>query len=108
MDERRLYQRISVKKRANGSDWSIELEGRHYQARLLDVSKGGARIHIEDWPDNILYGKTGTVKEDYYGYPYIKDMEFTVSWYVENVMGITFNEPLSPATEVLLEYYGHA
>jgi len=104
MYERRRYDRTYAKRHANGYDYNVEIDGRKYYAQLLDISRGGARIKLLDAPDYDYSGKYGAVKDDYYDYQYLKGMTYTVAWYDQKEMGISFQEPLADHTGALTYY----
>lgn len=108
MDERRYYERVQVQNHPDKYDCSIELDGYYYLAKLIDLSKGGARLKLPDYPGYNMQGKTGAVKNDFYGQPYIQGMEYTVAWNTGDVLGIAFKEPISYETGELYSYYGYA
>ncbi len=35
-------------------------------------------------------------------------MSYSVAWYLENIIGVTFDEPLDYDTDDLYEFYGNA
>jgi PilZ domain len=105
MEERRQYERVAVNYHANGYDCTVEIEGKYYSARLMDISAGGARLKLSDAPAYHAYGMYGTVKDDYYGQPYLKGVNYTVAWHNDYEMGISFAQPLAREADALYSYY---
>lgn len=104
MYERRRYARTYAQRHADGYDYSIEIEGQYYNAQLLDISRGGAKVKLVDSPEYNYTGKYGTVKDDYYDYQYLKGMDYTVVWSQGSELGIAFQEPLAEHTGALGYY----
>jgi c-di-GMP-binding flagellar brake protein YcgR len=108
MGERRLYQRIYPQHHAVNYDCFIELGGRYYKTRLLDVSQGGARLLLEDEPDIDPNGKTGKVKYDHYDEQFMAGVLYSVAWARNAEVGVSFSEPLNWEFGFLCLYYENA
>lgn len=105
MEERRQYKRLYATKHANGYDFALEVDGSTYQASLVNISRGGAMVRLGQDYGYSLYGKYGSISDDYYGQPYLKGTPYTVAWQQDRVMGIRFAEPLGVDETYLKGYY---
>jgi c-di-GMP-binding flagellar brake protein YcgR len=108
MEERRCSRRIYAQKHAYDYDCAIELGGRYYKARLVDLSQSGARLLLDDVLAIDLYGKMGVVKEDYYDQPFMEGLRCTVAWTKNDEVGLSFLKPLTLEYGALYLYYGNA
>jgi c-di-GMP-binding flagellar brake protein YcgR len=108
MGERRNEHRIDAQEHETGYNYSTELDGKCYKVRLLDVSKGGARFLFKDKPEIDLHGKVGQMKDDSENLPFMEGMSYSVAWAMENMMGVSFSNPLTWAYETLFEYCRYA
>jgi len=104
-NERRNYNRVTVDKHANGYDYSIEIDGYYYSAKLINISSGGAKLKLSDYPGYDAYGKKGAIKDDYYDEPYLAGKYYTVAWHNEQYIGVQFSEPLAKDYDSLYAYY---
>ena len=108
MEERRNYHRIFAQMHSANYDYCLELDGEYHKAKLLDVSQGGARLLLGHKPGTELNGKVGVVKDDYHDTPFMEGISYFVVWTLENMMGVSFSEPLPWESETLYEYCGNA
>ncbi|GFK95978.1 hypothetical protein NNJEOMEG_03852 [Fundidesulfovibrio magnetotacticus] len=105
MDERRYYNRVPVSYHANGYDCTINIEGKLYSARLMDISQGGAKLEVGDLYGGDAYKMDGAIIDDYYEQPYLAGKYYTVAWHKDEYIGISFSEPLSRSYDALYDYY---
>lgn len=107
MEERRKYQRLDLKDYAY--DCSVQINGEEYYARLLDISKGGARLQLQgDYAPNMGYGSSGNIMEEHYK-PYVMNSnDYSVVWSYGKEVGISFSNQLSYSYEDIKNYYMNA
>jgi hypothetical protein len=105
MNERRQFQRITVKRHAGDYDCSLELNGVCHHASLIDISPGGARFSLDGTPAYDINGRCGTVKNDYYEHNYLLSQTYKVLWSAGNEIGVAFDLLLDQHYYTLKNYY---
>ena len=108
MDERRKDQRVDVNYHANGYDCTTYINEKYYVATLVNISSNGAQLRLHDVPDGQILGYKGQITDDYYEHPYLAGKYYTVAWYKDNSVGISFDERLYREYDALYKYYSVA
>jgi hypothetical protein len=105
MDNIRRYNRVRVDKHADEYDCTIQIDGNHYPAMLINISQGGAQLKLDDFPGHDIHGMSGNIIDDYYEEPYLAGKYYTVAWHNDQYLGVSFLEPLEKDFDSLYAYY---
>lgn len=104
-DDKRQYQRVDVEKHSEQFDCLLDIEGKKYQASLVNISTGGAQFRLDAKPGQAMAGKAGIIKYDNYDEPFLANKLYTIMWHNDSYIGVKFDEVLSKDYASLYSYY---
>lgn len=104
-EEKRQYARVEVEKHSEAYDCLLQIDGKNFQASLVNISTGGAQFRLDSKPSHNVAGKPGKIKYDNYDQPYLADKCYSIAWHNNDYIGVKFDEPLSKDYSSLYAYY---